>query len=309
MLSDSNGSIPHAGVAIQEAAAEYLLHLHAVRNAQTAQQAHYLMQHFVRYCHAHNLHTLEQLSRREWLRFLHALRQSDFAEWTVRGIASVVGRFLKWCAEEGLMASIVRPGDLPKPPAPNPQPMSVEQIQRVLQAFQGNSWVDKRNRALVVCALDTGLRRAELLQMTVEHAHTGVVVVRQKGNRFHSVYLTGETQQAIRAYLRAFTFSTGTRLNPNDLLWRSVGGGVMTGNAVRCVFRRLSDALGERVYAHRLRATSITLRLALGASTEVVRDAVGHTDDRSLRHYAKLAETDRARLLRETSPLRALRRR
>ncbi|MDW8052595.1 MAG: site-specific integrase [Armatimonadota bacterium] len=296
-------------MSIQEAVEEHILHLHATRHPKTAEQARYLLQHFLRYCHSHQLQCVHQLDRRVWLRFIRACKETGAPAWTIRNIISVARRFLNWCAEERLMPPVVRPGDLPPVPAPQPKPLSVEQVQRVLRAFQGTSWLDRRNYALVMCALDTGLRRGELLQMTVEQAHTGVVVVRQKGNRFHCAYLSGESQQSIRAYLRAFTFSTGIRLQPDDLLWRSAGGGVMTGNAVRCVFRRVSEVLGERVYAHRLRATSITLRLALGASTELVREAVGHSDERSLRHYAKLAESDRARLLRETSPLQLLKRR
>ncbi|MFN4032958.1 MAG: tyrosine-type recombinase/integrase [Fimbriimonadales bacterium] len=216
-------------------------------------------------------------------------------------------RFLRWCESEGLLPPIVREGDLPPPPPPQPNPMGVQELQRLLTAAsQGEGWVAKRNHAVVATLLDAGVRRAELLQFKVRDGLAGVAVVKQKGNRFHRVYLSEATQRAIRAYIRAYTRETGRQLEPDDLLWRGVGGQPLSGDALRTLFRKLSQRVGERVYAHRLRSTSITLRLALGASTELVREAVGHADERSLAYYAKLAETDKARLLRETSPLNLL---
>jgi len=200
----------------------------------------------------------------------------------------------------------VKEGDLPKPPSPNPKPLGVSELQRLLALAQGESWLARRNYALLATLIDTGLRRAELLQLRVRDVLAGVAVVKQKGNRYLRVYLSEATCLAIRAYLRAFTRETGRTLEPDDFVWRGADGRPLSPNGVRQAFRRLSAKAGERVYPHRLRATSITLRLAAGASTELVREAVGHTDERSLRHYAKLAEADRARLIRQTSPLNLL---
>jgi len=55
-----------------------------------------------------------------------------------------------------------------------------------------------------------------------------------------------------------------------------------------------------------MRATSATLRLASGASTELVRKALCHRSETAIRHYVSFAEDDVARLLDETSPLNLL---
>ncbi len=287
-------------------ATDYLLELQARRNPKTAEYEKHLLRHFLDYCRERHL-TLEKLTRREWLQFVATLRESHYSHWTVRGVAAVSQRFLKWLAQEGFLQPITKQGDLPKPPAPNPNPLSVKQLDALLHLTQARTgWIARRDTAIITCLLDTGLRRAELLQLTARDALTGVALVVQKGNRPHRVYLTEPTQRAIRAYLRAYTRETGKQLEPDDLLWRGVDGKPMTNDALRRLFRRLSQQYGERVYPHRLRSTSITLRLAMGASTELVREAIGHADERSLRHYAKLAESDKQRLIRETSPVSLL---
>lgn len=80
----------------------------------------------------------------------------------------------------------------------------------------------------------------------------------------------------------------------------------MHGDDLRKLLSRLGKRLGERLYFHRLRATSATIRLALGASTETVREALGHTSDRALRHYVKIANEQQRRLLEATSPFKAI---
>ncbi|MCS7301810.1 MAG: tyrosine-type recombinase/integrase [Fimbriimonadales bacterium] len=284
--------------------------MQATRHPRTAEKARNCLRPFLEYCRRQGIDAPEQFTRSHWLYFLREVRQSHYSAWTQHNIGKITRQFLRWCVAEGLLeTSPDRQGDLPRKPEPQPNPLTVAQVQRLLERLKGDHWLQRRNYALALCLLDTGLRRAELLQMTVQDALSGVVRVRQKGSRFHTAYLSPEVQAEVRRYLRGYTRATGQTLQPDELLWRARDGKPLGASGTRRIFSMLAPALGERVYPHRLRATSITLRLALGASTELVREAVGHSDERSLRHYAKLAEADRARLLRETSPLQALKRR
>lgn len=297
-----NPANDHFHARLEQWAEDYLLELRAKKSPKTAEQALFLLKPFLTFTKNE-----QELTRPVWLRYITHLRETERSEWTARTKAAVASRFLRWCASEGLMPPIVKEGDLPKPPEPNPKPLNLSQLQRLLAlCAERGDWMARRDYALVATLIDTGLRRAELLQLQVRDVLAGVAVVRQKGNRYLRVYLSEATCLAIRAYLRAYTRETGAKLEPDDLLWRSKDGRPLSPNGVRQLFRRLSEQYGERVYAHRVRSTSITLRLATGASTELVREAVGHSDERSLRHYAKLAEADKARLIRESSPANLL---
>ncbi|MFN3691219.1 MAG: tyrosine-type recombinase/integrase, partial [Fimbriimonadales bacterium] len=174
---------------------------------------------------------------------------------------------------------------------------------RMLKLLDGAHWIDKRNYALALTLLDVGLRRSEALQMTVADAYSGVIRVRAKGGRFHTVYLASETQLAIRRYLRALAKATRISLDDHDLLWRARNGEPLGASGVRQVFSKVGEALGERVYPHRLRQTCATMRIITSGSPEMARECLGHIDDASLKHYARLAQEERAVLMRRSSPV------
>ncbi len=235
-----------------------------------------------------------------------SLRESNYAEWTVHSVAREVRLLPKWLEQEGLLGSIVRQGDLPKPPAPNPKPLAPAELQTLLLAAgSSEGWLARRDVAIVATLADSGLRRGELLQMTTEQGLVGSGVVKQKGGSLHRFTLAPETCLLVREYLRAIE-KAGFPLEPNAPLWRAQDGRPLTPNGLRQIFRRFSKRLGQRVYPHQLRATAATLRLAQGVPTEIVRQGLGHRDARSIAYYARVAETDADRLLRESNPLRLI---
>lgn len=291
---------------IQDHFLDYLLELQVSRDAKTVAKHEHLLRHFLRYLESQSAQTI---NRRVWLNYLVHLKQSDYSPWTIHTTAQVVRRFLDWLADEGVLDSrLTKPSDIPKPPLPKPNPMTETEVNRILRYLdQQSDWLSKRDFAFVLCLLDTGLRLSELLQFTVSQTLEGVLLVRQKGGRYLQTYLTDDSKRAVRRYLRAYQLATRHRLLPTDAVWRDRTREPLTANGVKKRFQHLSRRLGFRIHAHRFRATSITWRLEAGASTELVREAVGHRDERSIRHYAKLAETKKRELLRETSPLKRIR--
>lgn len=294
--------------AIAEAVSDYLLHLKSGFSIQTHNRAKWALKHLMKWCDEKKLNTLQELTRRNLLQWCVELRNGGLAPQSVWTITSTAKAFLKWCAEEDIIPSCpLKPHDFPSKPNPYPQPLSVEQVKLLFQQVQGSRWINKRNHALLVVLLHAGIRRGELLQMKVKDVEAGSFAVLQKGARQHVVHLNVECVAAIRQYLRALKLKGGLALEPEDELWRGLGGGMLTPNALRLIFGRLSVKFGERLFCHRMRATSATLRLVAGASTEVVRAALGHKDNRSIQAYVRLASGEVAKLLDETSPLNLLR--
>lgn len=282
---------------------DYLLELKARRDPKTVAKHEYLLRGFVRFVGE------RAVDRRLWLGYITHLKESGYTPWTVHTAAQVARRFLDWCADEGrLPQRITKPSDIPKQPEPKPNPMSEGEVQRLLRLLEAErDWLGKRDYALCVVLLDTGLRLAETLQITVQMALDGNLLVRQKGGRYLHTYLSEPSQRAVRRYLRAYQQQTRQKLAEQDLLWRDRTHAPLTANGVKKRFQALSRQVGFRVHAHRFRATSITWRLEQGASTELVREAVGHRDERSIRSYAQLAEPYKRQLLQASSPLHRLR--
>lgn len=231
-----------------------------------------------------------------------------YAADTLAGACERLMALLNWAVEEGHLERIpLKRKELLKRPEPLPKPFTPEEVRTLLQKLSGKDWQSVRNRAIVITCLELGCRRGELLQMTVGDLKRGYSEVRQKGNRLHVMHLTTSAREAIQEYLHALRRDTGTVLDDAHPLWLNGRLRPMHGQDLRKAFERLSKRIGMRLYIHRLRATSATLRLAYGASTEVVRRALGHSTDRVLRHYVRLAETQQRTLMEQTSPTRYLR--
>ncbi|GIV18249.1 MAG: tyrosine recombinase XerD [Armatimonadota bacterium] len=289
---------------------DYLIYLQATRKTKTVRMNATNLKRFLDWCNQHGVETIQQLQPRHIREWQYELQQSCNSRATAWSIAVCVRAFLNWLvSEEVISKPPFRRGDWIPKPKPNPKPLSVEDVQKLFAAAQGDTWIHQRDRALLTTLLSTGARRAEILQMTVGDVERRSFTVIQKGDRTHILHLTAETIREIRKYLRAYVKATGRYLTDDDPLWWSQRGEPMTGNALRMVMRHLSQRSGVRVWCHRLRMTSATMRLAMGASTEAVRQQLGHADIRSVEHYVKLAREDLARLLEQTDPLKLIRRR
>lgn len=269
--------------------------------------ARYRLAHFIRYCATNSLQA-DTLQRSHCIAFLASLQDSTLAQWTIRGIAVQTRQFLRWLAEEGACADdLLRSRDLPRPAIPDPQPLTVEQVRAILTALDGPSWIDRRDYAIVLVLLETGCRRGELLQLTASVVDTGRAMVTAKGGGTLTLHLSSSTRRAIRQYLRALREQTGLRPDAQGALWLSAKRSSLTREGVLKLFRRLQPVVGERVWCHRFRSTCISWRLGDGADSELVRELVGHRSHDVIRHYLKYAESDKRKLLEDTSPLKRLR--
>lgn len=293
---------------LQWAVKEYITALRVTRKPRTVSHAQQYLRKFTEWCKAQGVQKVRDLTRshiREWQVYLLDQYESRATVWSIN---CDVRAFLHWCVNEGILDEPpFRQGDFVPKPKPQPKPLTLNEVAQVMNALESESgWLAARDRAIVTTLLTTGMRRGELLQLRVGDLDHRPVIVRQKGDRSHAVYLDDATVACILRYLRLYARETGHRLGKEDALWRSPGNKPLTANGLRLMMQRLSERSGVHVWCHRFRATSATLRLAAGAPTEAVREQLGHSDLRSVEHYVKLAESDLRRILDETSPLKLL---
>jgi len=224
----------------------------------------------------------------------------------LNAVCERVRAMLHWAHDEGLIAEIpLRRRELIRRPEPTPDPLSEDQIRKLLRPLERRTdWISLRRLAILTVCLECGPRRGELLQMRYGDLKQGQSRVRQKGDRPHVIMLTRQALQACRRYVDAYRTQTGRKLEPTDALWRSAAGLPLQADDLQRDLRRWGRKVGvQPLSVHRLRKTCATLRLANGAPTESVRKLLGHSTDRVLRHYAALSDKQQAELLEQTSPL------
>jgi integrase/recombinase XerD len=84
------------------------------------------------------------------------------------------------------------------------EPVDVKVVRSMLETCEA-SLLGKRNRAMLLFLLDTGLRARELLSINLKDINliTGNVLLRQgKGSKTRTVFIGKEIKKAVRAYLR-----------------------------------------------------------------------------------------------------------
>lgn len=181
------------------------------------------------------------------------------------------------------------------------------EIDALLTVPDRSTWTGRRDRALLVLAIQTGLRISELITLTGQDVHLGAtphVGCHGKGRKQRITPLTRNTVAVLRSWMHEraggprdslFPTRTGTTLS-RDAIERRIAG-YAAAAAVSC-----PSMSAERVTAHTLRHTAAMQLLHAGVDTSVIALWLGHekVDTTQIYLHADLAIKERA--LARTTP-------
>ncbi len=184
-----------------------------------------------------------------------------------------------------------------------------DEINALLAAPDRSTWTGRRDHALLLLAIQTGLRASELTGLTRGNVHLGAgayVSCHGKGRKDRITPLTADTIAVLRVWLaeRAghpdeplFPTSRGTRLS-HDALARRL---TKHGSTAAQVCPSLRDK--KKITPHTLRHTTAMRLLHAGVDTTVIALWLGHesVDTTQIYLHADLALKERA-LARTTPP-------
>ena len=234
------------------------------------------LEDFVVFTDRLGVHDIDEIDRRTVRRFIAYLTTRGYAPRTVVRKSSAVRAFL---------ADLTRRGDIeanpalgvgrPKVPRSLPRAIPAGALSNALDALDGDSPVDLRDRALLEMLYGTGLRVSELASLKVDALESSAfVLVRGKGSKDRAVPVPGQALAAVERYIEharpALLSSSDT---PRDALWIGVRGGPLDTRGIRRVVRA---RLGS--YPHALRHSYATHLLENGADLRSVQDLLGHTE-------------------------------
>jgi site-specific recombinase XerD len=156
----------------------------------------------------------------------------------------------------------MRPPQLPEQPVEVIRP---EHLARLLKACEGRDFTSRRDTAIILLLVDTGMRRAECVGMTVGDVDLDqrLVWVLGKGRRPRALPIGRKTAQALDRYLRV---REAHRLAHLPQLW--VGrNGPMTPSGIYQVVHDCARAAGlSAMHPHQLRHAFATSWLAEGGN-------------------------------------------
>jgi site-specific recombinase XerD len=171
--------------------------------------------------------------------------------------------------------------------------------QRVCTHAAGNYY---RNRFIILCLLDTGLRASELYGLKIEDYNQQSLHVLGKGSKERSVPISRSTQQALKQYL-ALEHPDPKTPAQRLLLTR-------TGKPLnRCALGQIIERIAARAkvanaHPHRFRHTFAINYLRNGGDIYTLRKLLGHATFKMVEVYLDLAQDDLVAAHRRASPVK-----
>jgi len=171
--------------------------------------------------------------------------------------------------------------------------LTEEEAQAMLRVSDRRTLQGKRDYAILLTLLTTGLRKAELCKLKVGDLKTyrnqAVIDVIGKGQKFRRIPLKVETLLAIKEYLKA----DGNGNNSDHPLFNTLGKHGpyqekgLTPKAVDCLVKSVAKKalIRKRIHPHVIRHTFATTLLDKGNDLKTVQALMGHSHIRTTERY------------------------
>ena len=215
-------------------------------------------------------------------------------------------RFLRWYEREyeprdwrNPMAKVQAP-KLAQEPLP---PVSLDDLRAMLATCEARTFRGDRDRAVLLCLLDSGCRASEFLALNAGDLDlaTGAVHIRHgKGGKARVTFLGARARKALFAYLRHRGALAG-----DAPLWVTAEGGRLTYAGLRQVVRRraLKAGLDKEPSLHSFRRAFAIGALRAGVDLVSLQRLLGHADLSVIHRYLRQTQDDLQAAHRKGSPV------
>lgn len=216
--------------------------------------------------------------------------------------------FFGWLVdEEEMNRSPMRTMKPPQVDEPEVPIIPDDALKKLFDTCKSTSFMDRRDRAIMLMFLDTGGRLSEIIERTQDKLDLDVNVlhVLGKGSRERPLPFGKATAQAMDRYLRAATKYLGRKLEPTDPLWISYKrrDAFQIWGMEHMLRRRCAQAGIEPIHPHRFRHTFAHQWKVNGGNEDALMRIMGWRSREMLSRYGASAGEERARLQhQELSP-------
>ncbi len=204
--------------------------------------------------------------------------------------------WLRWLAREELI-----PEDLsnrvtvPRIEQRLPKPLPPEELTLLLRSLPAEKAAEKRDRALVHFLISTGCRISEALRLDRSDVprQGNRLVVRGKGAKERSVYLTDEARDALEDYLQSREDTSPALFVNYDRASLAGRDRRLTAAGARHIVNRIRHRLGVWSFRspHVARHTTATTLLEVTqGDVRLVQEILGHANLNTLQGYTKIVD-------------------
>ena len=228
---------------------------------------------------------IQQPIRQDIINFRKQLETSGKKPTTIQNYIIAVRLFFKWTEQENIYPNIaekIKGAKIDR--EPKKEYLTAEQCKQILNGIERETLRGLRDYAIMLVFLTGGLRTVEMARANIEDLRTAadstVLYIQGKGRdeRADYIKISPQTEQAIRAYFKA-----RGKADPKAPLFVSTSnnnkGGRLTERTISGIAKEKLRAAGydsDKLTAHSLRHTAVTLSLLAGEKLEDVQQFARH---------------------------------
>ncbi len=250
------------------------------------------VRHFVDWIHRQGL-TPDTMSRSNMIAYRLYLAESTYAKVTKQRMFSIACKLMKERKMAGYLKEDIAQdmkGFKGNNEETTHKSLSKAEAKDMLDSIERGTKQGKRNYALILMLIKTGMRRAELVALNrsdikIMDGHHVAIIEHGKGDKRRIVKLRVDVYRALEEYLAA-RGPEGEALFVSFRRGDHPTGNRMTDKAVELLVKKYAPT-GTDLTPHGLRATFATLALEAEASLHQVQYALGHADPRTTERYQR----------------------
>jgi len=288
---------------------KYINYLEAERNASAYTVRNYTtdLLDFFQFLRDKGVSSLKEVDRHVVRDYLSHLVERGFAKSRIACKLSAIRSFYRYLLREKMItASPVATTSSPKLDRRLPSFLTIEEIERLLEAPDLAKPQGQRDRALMELLYASGLRVSELVGLNLEQVNlnTNEIRVWGKGSK-ERVALIGEpAARALDSYLSQGRPKLLGKKRSNALFLNRYGERLNERRVQRILEKYANIAgMGKRVYPHMLRHTFATHLLDGGADLRVVQELLGHANLSSTQIYTHVTRGQARKVYLSAHPM------
>ena len=187
------------------------------------------------------------------------------------------------------------------------QSFSSTEVHTMLNAYNIETFIGRRNYTILCILLGTGLRRSELLALNLVDVNMqdGFIRVIGKGDKERIVPISKSLLRTLRLYIKARAEYLQTRPDTPAFIISKYGRR-LSKDGSNSIFRQLRKdykLTGKRFSAHTWRHTFAKAFLLNGGDVFTLQELLGHEDIETTKIYVTLTDTEKAQQNAHYNPL------
>ncbi|MFD2672828.1 site-specific tyrosine recombinase XerD [Marinicrinis sediminis] len=226
---------------------------------------------------------------------LHGRQQGKASASISRSLVAIRGFFQFLQIERWIDKNPIQHLEMPKQEKRLPKALSIEEVDRLLQAPDVKEKAGLRDKAMLEILYASGMRVTELLDLNMDSVHTGMGFVRciGKGSKERIIPLGKISLTCVHEYVEMARPHFVRKQPQEDALFVNQKGVRMTRQGFWKIIKKYGSELGikKELTPHTLRHSFATHLLENGADLRAVQEMLGHADISTTQIYTHVTKS------------------